>query len=88
MALLESMGFLPAITRPASAALSKALFIASCQFALYLAVVTRIGSVQLPLTIDFPTFYYAALVYRAGGNPYTSRSSENGQRVSELTSTF
>lgn len=64
------MGFLPAITRPASAALSKALFIASCQFALYLAVVTRIGSVQLPLTIDFPTFYYAALVYRAGGNPY------------------
>ncbi len=70
MALLGSSGFPPGITRPARAALSKALFIASCQFALYLAVVTRIGSVQLPLTIDFPTFYYASVVYRAGGNPY------------------
>jgi len=70
LALLASIDFLPRITRPARAAVSKALFIAGCQFALYLAVVSRLGGTRLPLTVDFPTFYYAAVVYRAGGNPY------------------
>src|SRR5271154_190812 len=68
--LLAFTDFLPRITRPARAALGKALFIAGCQFALYLGVASRIGGTRLPLTVDFPTFYYAALVYRAGGNPY------------------
>lgn len=70
MALLASTGFFAGTTRPARTALGKALFIAGCQFALYLTVASRIGRVRLPLAIDFPTFYFASVIYRAGGNPY------------------
>jgi alpha-1,2-mannosyltransferase len=68
----SSEAFLPGIVHPARAVLGMALLIACYQFAPYLAHLlgSPLGLVRAMQPTDFPTFYHAALAYRAGGNPY------------------
>lgn len=53
-------------------ALGLALLIAGFQFAPFFPhlIASMLVATRAPLPTDFPTFYYAAVAYRMGGNPY------------------
>src|SRR5579871_3702441 len=53
-------------------ALGLALLIAGFQFAPFFPhlIAAMLVATRAPLPTDFPTFYYAAVAYRMGGNPY------------------
>ncbi len=74
----------PRIFPHARAALGVALLIAGFQFAPYFphlvgSQLGLTGSAQL--TYDFPTFYRAAVAYRAGGNPYNLSTPSDGAKI-------
>jgi alpha-1,2-mannosyltransferase len=84
--VLSSGTFLPGIVHPARAVLGMALLIACYQFAPYLAHLlgSPIGLVRAMQPADFPTFYHAAVTYRAGGNPYELSTLAEGAKGAHI----
>jgi len=74
------------IATPSKVSLCVAVFIAVCQFAPFLAqdVARHLGWVHEPLPGDFPTFYYAAVLYRSGRNPYDLAVLANCGKIMDI----